>query len=190
MDTTTPRPADVQAPSTQRRRFPPQPIDPVVRRRRIKIAKAINLICRTKCSVAVAARACGLDGDRNAPQDIRDLLDFHRIPRTKRGVRRVRVPETPSQVFEAFIPRQERRHRATGLAEMLEELKVIANPLGEDVPRAPKPPVICACTVCGTALRASARRAIAAARAGSRIGERSNESADERAIDPARRERK
>jgi hypothetical protein len=150
-DSTTPSAGSLQAPSTHRRRFrtiAPRPIDPVVRMRRIRIARAVNLICRTKCNCTVAARACGLDGDSKALQDIRDLLDFRRIPRRRNGVRLVRVPETPSQVFEAFIPRQEDHRRATGLAEMLEELKAVANPLGEDVPRAPKPPIIRTCIVC------------------------------------------
>jgi hypothetical protein len=156
--TTTPARPVAQAP-THHRRFPPQPIDPASRMRRIKIARAVNLICRTKCSVAVALRACGLDRDHNAREDVCYLLDRRSIPRIRLGVRRVRFPETPSRNFEEFIPRQEGHRRATGVAEMLEELKAVANPLREDVPRAPKPRVICACTVCGTIFESKQRRA-------------------------------
>jgi hypothetical protein len=67
----TPDGASAPASSVPRRRrfnFEPRPIDPALRRRRIKIARAFNLICRTKCSVMVAVRACGPDHGRNAAQ--------------------------------------------------------------------------------------------------------------------------
>jgi hypothetical protein len=162
----TPDGASAPAPSTPRRRFnfEPRPIDPALRKRRIKIARAFNLICRTKCAVAVALRATGLDHDYNAREDVCSLLDLRRIPRRRLGVRRVRVPETPSRVFEEFIPRQEQighrgRLRSVGLAEMVTKLRAVADPLGDDVPRAPKPRVICACTVCGTSFESKQRRA-------------------------------
>jgi hypothetical protein len=110
---TTPSASGAQAPSNPRRRrfnFESRPIDPALRRRRIKIARAFNLICRTKCSVSVALRATGLDHDRNAREDVADLLDRRGVSRIKKGVRRVRFPETPSRVFEEFIPRQDASH--------------------------------------------------------------------------------
>jgi hypothetical protein len=178
--TDTPSAAQAQAPSasTPRRRrfhFEPAPIDPALRKRRIKIARAFNLICRTKCSVAVALRAVGLDYDHNAREDVCDLLDRKGISRIRKGVRRVRFPETPSRVFEEFIPRQEKdvnrlnvfvprqdaKHvshlppsRRT-LAEMVQELMAVADPLGDDggektvlkqdgFSKKPRPPIICA----------------------------------------------
>jgi hypothetical protein len=157
--THTPDGASAPAPSTHRRRFnfEPRPIDPALRKRRIKIARAFNLICRTKCAVAVALRATGLDHDHNAREDVCSLLDLRRIPRRRNGVRRVRVPETPSRVFEEFIPRQDSTYANHGshlplsrraLAEMVAELHEIGDLL--DVPRPPKPKVICACIVCRT----------------------------------------
>jgi hypothetical protein len=132
------------------------------RKRRIRIARAVNLICRTKCPCTVAARACGLDGDSKALQDIRDLLDFRHIPRRRKG-----AFATPSRIFEEFIPRQDgapAHHLPPSprdLAEMVAELIAVADPLGDDAPRAdrardaqvhvldkkaaePKPPRICA----------------------------------------------
>jgi hypothetical protein len=156
--TDTPSAPSAQAPSAPRRRrfhFEPAPIDPALRKRRIRIARAVNLIARTKCNVMVAARACGIgDDDRAAVERIKDLLDFRHIPRRRKG-----AFATPSRIFEEFIPRQEGHRRATVIAEMLEELKAVANPLGEDVPRAPKPRVICTCTVCGVSFESKQRRA-------------------------------
>jgi hypothetical protein len=151
--------ADGASAPVPRRRFPPQPIDPAIRKRRIKIARAFNLICRTKCAVAVALRATGLDHDWNARQDVADLLDRKGISRRRRGVRRIMLPETPSRNFETFIPRQPLSQRE--IAEMVAELREIADLLGDDVARAdrardadrhvlekkaakPKPPRICA----------------------------------------------
>jgi hypothetical protein len=152
MGTDTPGAGNAQV-ATHRRRFPPQPIDPALRMRRIKIARAFNLIGRTKCSVAVALRATGLDHDHAAREDVCDLLDRKGISRIRQGVRRVRFPETPSQVFETFIPpRQEEGRRQfvcqRTISDMVAELVEIANPLGEDVPRPPKPPIIRTCIVC------------------------------------------
>ncbi len=138
--TDTPSAPGAQAPS-RRRRFhvEPAPIDPATRRRRIKVARAFNLICRSKCSVSVALRATGLDHDHNAREDVADLLDRRNIPRIKRGVRRVRVPSTPSRNFETFIPRQEETRVSRlppsrrALAELVAELRaLIADPLGDD----------------------------------------------------------
>jgi hypothetical protein len=195
--TDTPSAPGAQAPSTTHRRrfhFEPRPIDPALRRRRIKIARAFNLICRSKCSVSVALRACGLDHDHNAREDVADLLDRKGISRIRKGVRRVRFKETPSRVFEEFIPRQEKdvgatdtfvpRHDLTknpnlgdlppsrrDLAAMVAELREIADPLGPsdanvsleikeiNSAHAPKPPVICACTVCGRSFESKQRRA-------------------------------
>jgi hypothetical protein len=128
MTDTTTRP-DAQASSNPRRRFnfEPRPIDPAIRRRRIKIARAFNLICRTKCSVSVALRATGLD-NHNAREDVCDLLDRRNITRIKRGVRRVRFKETPSRNFEEFIPRQEPTLRSVGLAELVADLIACADP--------------------------------------------------------------
>jgi hypothetical protein len=163
----TPDGAPAPASSNPRRRFnfEPRPIDPAIRRRRIKIAREFCLIARTKCSVAVALRACGLDHDHNAREDVADLLDRRNIPRIRKGVRRVRFKETPSRVFEEFIPRQEPTLRSVDLAEMVAELREIADPLGDDhdkrptMVRLPKPPMICACTVCGVSFESKQRRA-------------------------------
>jgi hypothetical protein len=108
--TTTPDAAQAQAASAPRRRrfhIELPPIDPALRKRRIRIARAVNLICRTKCDCTIAARACGLSDDSKALQVIKDRLDFRRIPRRGNGI--VWMPETPSRVFEEFITRQERR---------------------------------------------------------------------------------
>jgi hypothetical protein len=148
---TTPSAPGAQAPSNPRRHFrAPQPIDPAIRRRRIKVARAVCLIARTKCSVSVALRACGLDHDRDAREDVADLLDRKGISRRRRGVRRVRLPETPSRNFETFIPRQDDaptqhlQHPNLGrlkpsvppsrrdLAELVAELMAAADPLGDD----------------------------------------------------------
>lgn len=161
----TPDGAPAPAPSNPRRRFhfEPPPIDPALRKRRIRIARAVNLIARTKCNCVIAARACGLDGDSKALQDIRD------------GTHKVHFSETPSRVFEEFIPRHDLAKNDSvshlppsrrTLAEMAAELMAVADPLGEDVPRAdrardadrhvsetkaaaPRPPRICAS--CGDA---------------------------------------
>jgi hypothetical protein len=102
--------------------------------------------------------------DHNAREDVCDLLDRKGISRIRKGVRRVRFKETPSRVFEEFIPRQEFRNHVS-LRDMVADLREIADPLGDDVPRgdrardaelhvsdkkanAPKP--IATCTVCGT----------------------------------------
>jgi hypothetical protein len=167
---TTPSASGAQAPSNPRRRrfnFESRPIDPALRRRRIKIARAFNLICRTKCSVSVALRATGLDHDRNAREDVADLLDRRGVSRIRKGVRRVRFKETPSRVFEEFIPRHDLAKNSNmellpsrrDLAEIVAELREIADPLGDDMPRAPKPRVICACTVCGTSFESKQRKA-------------------------------
>jgi hypothetical protein len=99
-------PNGASAPVRSRRRYNvlPPPIDP---KRRIRILRAVNLVARTKCPVAVALRATGLDRDHNAREDVVGLLDLRGIPRIKKGVRRVRFPQTPSRVFEAFVPREE-----------------------------------------------------------------------------------
>jgi hypothetical protein len=92
--------------------------------------------------------------------DIRDLLDRRNIPRRRNGVRRAIPPETPSRTFEEFIPRHERRapsrpSRDGHLAEMVAELREIADPLGPSDPqkdvrspdifsKKPKPKIICA----------------------------------------------
>jgi hypothetical protein len=134
----TPDGAPAPAPSTHRRRFhfEPRPIDPALRKRRIRLERAINLIGRSKCSVSVALRACGLDHDRDAREDVANLLDRKGIPRIRKGVRPVRLPATPSRVFEQFIPRQEETRGSRlspsrrALAEMVRELREIADPLG------------------------------------------------------------
>ena len=167
MDTTTPaRPAAQVASSHRRRRWHIQPTLPansperIARRlRHIRILRTVGIVARTKCNCAQAARVTGILGDRQAMQDVYDLLDLRKIPRVRKGVRRVRVPETPSQIFATFVPRQECRRRATGLAAMVQELRAVANPLGEDVPRAPKARVICTCTVCGVSFESKQRRA-------------------------------
>ena len=130
--TDTPSAPGAQAPSIHRRRFnfEPRPIDPATRRRRIKIARAVCLVGRTKCTVSVALRATGLDHDHNAREDVADLLDRRNIPRIKRGVRRVRLPSTPSRVFEEFVPRQGRPGRPGHLTDLVAELREIADPLG------------------------------------------------------------
>jgi hypothetical protein len=175
--TDTPSAQSAQAPSRRRRfNFEPRPIDPATRRRRIKVARAVCLVGRTKCSVTIALRATGLDHDHNAREDVCDLLDRRRIPRIRKGVRRVRFKETPSRVFETFIPRQdgtgssgaailgtpEATPSRRALAAMAAELMAVADPLGDEtansleikefsevVPRAPRPPIICAS--CGRA---------------------------------------
>ena len=161
--TDTPSAPSAQAPSRRRRfHIEPAPIDPATRRRRIKVARAVCLVGRTKCSVSVALRATGLDRDHAARQDVADLLDRRNIPRIKRGVRRVRFKETPSRVFEEFVPRQEIRHcdgfnlppSRRALAELVAELReLIADPLGPSDDKLPnmgnlKPKPIATCT-CG-----------------------------------------
>jgi|HubBroStandDraft_2_1064218.scaffolds.fasta_scaffold123512_2 hypothetical protein len=154
--TTTPDAAQAQAASAPRRRrfhIELPPIDPALRKRRIRIARAVNLICRTKCDCTIAARACGLSDDSKALQVIKDRLDFRRIPRRGNGI--VWMPETPSRVFEEFITRQERRAenrpvRTGQLAEMVAELREIADPLGDGEPAEQKPKPIATCAGCGT----------------------------------------
>jgi hypothetical protein len=51
------------------------------RQRRIRIERAVNLIGRTKCGVAVAARTVGLGSD--AMRELYDTLDFRKIPRKR-----------------------------------------------------------------------------------------------------------
>jgi hypothetical protein len=181
---TSNKPSPFSSPSFLRelRRHSP-PIDPIARARRIRIAGAIALMGRTKCSVAAALRATGLDHDHNAREDICDTLDHRRISRIRKGVRRVRFPETPSRVFEEFIPRQDVKYishlpPSRTLAAIVAELMAVADPLGGDVPRAdrarhadrhlsdqdpqvhlgtkaaaPRPPITCA--ECGGAFEAN-----------------------------------
>jgi len=49
----------------------------------------------------------------------------------------------------SYVPPRERRRQMAGLAEVLAELREIANPLGDDVPRAKRPPITFTCIVCG-----------------------------------------
>ena len=172
--TDTPSAPGAQAPSIHRRRFnfEPRPIDPATRRRRIKIARAVCLVGRTKCTVSVALRATGLDHDHNAREEVCDLLDRKGISRIRKGVRRVRFKETPSQIFEAFIPPRQEETRVSrlppsrrALAEMARELIEIADPLGDDggetsqagkFDYAPKPKPIATCT-CGVTFEGRAK---------------------------------
>jgi hypothetical protein len=129
-------------------------------KRRIRIARVVNLICRTKCDCTIAARACGLSDDSKALQVIKDRLDFRRIPRRGNGI--VWMPETPSRVFEEFIPRQERRAenrpvRTGQLAEMVAELREITDPLGDGEPAEQKPKPIATCAGCGTCFEGRAK---------------------------------
>jgi hypothetical protein len=111
-----------------RYRVLPPPIDPA--KRRIKIARAINLIARTKVSVTVALRATGLDHDHAAREDVAVLLDLRGIPRIRKGVRRVRFPQTPSRVFEEFVPRRNVASTHGSLAGLVAALVEVADPLG------------------------------------------------------------
>jgi hypothetical protein len=169
MSTDTPARPTAQAPSAPRRRrfhFEPPPIDPALRKRRIRIARAVCLCSRTKCDATIAARACGLDGDSNALQDIRELCNFRRVPRRHNGV--VRLKATPSRNFETFIPRQDRAYMPPSsrtLAEVVQELMAVADPLGvslmakethPDVPRVPKSKPIATCT-CGATFEGRAK---------------------------------
>jgi hypothetical protein len=157
------RRAQAQAASAPRRRrfhIELPPIDPALRKRRIRIARVVNLICRTKCDCTIAARACGLSDDSKALQVIKDRLDFRRIPRRGNGI--VWMPETPSRVFEEFIPRQERRAenrpvRTGQLAEMVAELREITDPLGDGEPAEQKPKPIATCAGCGTCFEGRAK---------------------------------
>ena len=152
---TTPQGAEAPAPSPRPRRYriervslPPDSPERAARRaRRIKLERAVNLIARTKCPCAVAGRAVGIFNDRDAMYELYELCDRKGISRVKKGVRRVAVPGTPSEAFAAFVPRQDHRQREAGIAEMLRELREIADPLRDDVPHAPKPLVTC--VICG-----------------------------------------
>jgi hypothetical protein len=139
MSTDTPARPAAQAPSThRRRRFPdiePLPIDPATRMRRIRIARAVCLIARTKCNCTMAARAVGLGDDRKAIERIRELL-----PRRGYDLHRIRTPETPSRNFETFILRQDAKFTShlppsRTIAEVVAELIAVADPFGDDVPR-------------------------------------------------------
>jgi hypothetical protein len=129
MDSNTPDGAVAPARSRRRINTEPPPVDPA--KRRIKIARAVALIGRTKCPVAAALRAVGLDRDHRAREDVAGLLDARGISRIKLGVRRVRFPETPSRVFEEFIP----PHRNPNLpvAELME-----VDPLGPEISSQPE----------------------------------------------------
>jgi hypothetical protein len=136
--TDTPRPEAAQAGASNKPRrrfyFPSPAADSperiAARARRIRLERAFVLIARTKCSVSVALRATGLDHDRDAREDVCDLLDRKGISRIRRGVRRVRFKETPSRVFEEFIPRQETPNNHFSLREMVAGFRAIADPLG------------------------------------------------------------
>jgi hypothetical protein len=71
------------------------------RARRIRILRAVSLIGRRKCNCAVATRAVGLG--REAMQELYDELDLRKIPRQRKGVRRVLAPRT-QDYFDAFVP--------------------------------------------------------------------------------------
>jgi hypothetical protein len=77
MPITTRRAAPAQEPSTE------TPARIAQRQRHIRILRACNLIARTKCGVAEAARSVGL-ADWAALQEVRDLCDCRRIPRRRK----------------------------------------------------------------------------------------------------------
>jgi hypothetical protein len=74
------------------------------RQRHIRILRAVALVARTKCGVAVAARAVGLSG-RDAMQELYDLLDLKKIPRKRRWGTRLAVPHTQEPVPAYVRPR-------------------------------------------------------------------------------------
>jgi hypothetical protein len=151
MDTTTPRAPVAQAPSSPRiRRFriPRQrgavPYELLPRQvargqRRIRIECAINLIGRTKCGVAVAARAVGLGSD--AMQELYDTLDFRKIPRKRKWGGSLRSWRT-MECVEAYVTRPEPLKRGDQIWQPL-----LPSPT-EEIASAPKR-IVSACTVCG-----------------------------------------
>jgi hypothetical protein len=60
--------------------------------RHIRILRKVGIVARTKCNCAQSARVTGILGDRQAMQEVYDLLDLRKIPRIRKGVRRVRYP--------------------------------------------------------------------------------------------------
>lgn len=76
------------------------------RQRHIRILRAASLIARTKCGVAVAARAVGLSG-RDAMQELYDLLDLRKIPRKRAWGTRLAVPHTQEPVPAYVRPRDQ-----------------------------------------------------------------------------------
>jgi hypothetical protein len=192
---TTPSAPGAQAPSNPRRRrfnFEPRSIDPALRRRRIRIARAVCLVARTKCNVMVAVRACGLDRDHNAAQDIRDLCDSRRIPRRDRLGMPLIVPATLEPATD-YVPlrhdlAKNRNLRnlppsRRALADLVASLREIADPLGDDGEEATATPSATKgrrsrsafARTAGAPSKATEVRSFAAADAGLRIGERSNE---------------
>jgi hypothetical protein len=76
------------------------------RQRHIRILRAVNLIGRSKCNVAQAARAVGLsDRDHHAMQKVRDLCDVRRIPRKRKWGTRLAVAHTQEPVPQIVRPR-------------------------------------------------------------------------------------
>jgi hypothetical protein len=156
--------APAPGPSAPRRRrfhIEPAPLsesERIARRtRRIRILRAVALIGRSKICVATACRVVGLHDDWRAAEDVRGLLDVRQIPRRHRGGTLLRVPHTQEPAPE-IVPQ-----RTRSLAELVSELREVADPLGDDVPRAdqdaqvhvvdkkaaaPKPKPIATCTVC------------------------------------------
>ena len=112
------------------------------RARRIRVERAISLICRRKCGCGVAARAVGLG--RDAMQELYDALDARGIPRLRS---RLLVSRTQDH-FEAHVPSLKRFRR---LVLQPSASVVIAG--------RQKRIVISKCIVCGESFAASQRTA-------------------------------
>jgi hypothetical protein len=147
--THTPQGAPAPASSTPRRRsrIEPTPLSDVERAsrrtRRIRILRAVAMIGRSKVGVAVACRVVGLHDDWRATEDVRGLLDVRQIPRRRKWGTPLAVPHTQEPVPEIVLPCvPTSRRRCANINLFVRTNKSKAN--------APKPPVICACTVCGT----------------------------------------
>jgi hypothetical protein len=117
------------------------------RARRIRILRAVSLIGRRKCNCAVATRAVGLG--REAMQELYDELDLRKIPRQRKGVRRVLAPRT-QDYFDAFVPPSSSLKRFWRLVLQPSASMVIAG--------RQKRIVISKCIVCGESFAASQQK--------------------------------
>jgi hypothetical protein len=134
--TTTIDAPKAQARSRRRIRFNVKPpVDPTTRR--IKVARAVALVARTKCPANVAARAVGLDRDHKAAQDIRELCDFRQIPRRDRLGMPLVVPATLEPATGYVPPRRISASTQYSLADMFAELREVADPLAPEMMRQP-----------------------------------------------------